>query len=366
MKALEVAHAIEELAPRQYQESYDNAGWICGEPDTDVTQVLCALDCTELVVQEAISKGCEMIIAHHPIVFKGLKSITGKSYVERTVMLAIRHRIVIYAAHTNLDHAWNGVNQKIAQKLGLEQVKMLAPKEDVLFKLYTFVPTAALEQVRQAMFEAGAGHIGAYDHCSYSHSGEGTFRAGEGSSPAVGDIGADHTEPEIKLEVIVPMHRREAVLHALIGAHPYEEVAYDMMHLENTHSRLGSGMVGHLPQPIDIKAFMEAVSKAFHLKIIRHTANHDRPIQKIAVCGGAGSFLLPHAIAQKADVFITSDVKYHEFFDAEEKIVLLDIGHFESEQFTPELLKEYLEEKFPTFAVLLSEVLTNPVHYYIS
>lgn len=366
MKAAEIIEVLEAWAPKSYQESYDNSGLICGHPVMEVKKVLCSLDCTEKVVEEAVSNGCDMIVAHHPIVFSGLRSLTGKNYVERTVIKAIQNNIAIYAIHTNLDNAWMGVNRKIGEKLGLEGIRVLSPKKEVLLKLSTFVPGESVHAVRSALFEAGAGHIGDYDHCSFQSSGEGTFRGGETTTPAVGKVGEDHSEPESKLEVILPAHLKAQAVRSLLSAHPYEEVAYDLVQLENEHPRLGSGMIGMLPKPMADEAFMAMLSKRFNLRLVRHTSLLGKPIQTVAYCGGAGRFLLPNAIGQKADVFITSDFKYHEFFDAEEKLVIMDIGHFESEQFTPELIKEYLEEKIPTFAVLLSETGTNPVHYYIS
>ncbi|MEQ9187983.1 MAG: Nif3-like dinuclear metal center hexameric protein [Cryomorphaceae bacterium] len=366
MNVTEIIKVLELWAPRSYQESYDNSGLICGHPGMEVNKVLCSLDCTEKVVEEAVSKGCEMIVAHHPIVFTGLRSLTGKNYVERTVIKAIQNNIVIYAVHTNLDNAWMGVNRRIGQKLGLQGISVLRPKSEVLLKLSTFVPSKSVQDVRTALFEVGAGQIGDYDHCSFQSEGHGTFRGGETSNPTVGRAGEDHSEPESKLEVILPLHLKAQAVKSLLSAHPYEEVAYDLVRLENEHPRLGSGMIGMLPKPVTQEAFMAMLAERFNLRVMRHTSLIGKPIQKVAYCGGAGRFLLPDAIAQKADVFITSDFKYHEFFDAEEKLVIMDIGHYESEQFTPELIKEYLEEKIPTFAVLLSETGTNPVHYYIS
>ncbi|NQV52251.1 MAG: Nif3-like dinuclear metal center hexameric protein [Flavobacteriales bacterium] len=366
MKVSDIIRTLEEWAPKQHQESYDNSGLICGDPESTITSVLCSLDCTEEVVKEAANKGCEMIIAHHPIVFAGMKSLTGQNYVERTVIAAIQKGIAIYAIHTNLDHAWTGVNRKIGERLDLQNLQVLSPKTDALLKLDTFVPHAALEDVKTALFNAGAGHIGEYDHCSFSSEGQGTFRGSINSTPTVGQAGEDHREAESKLEVILPFHLKSKLVKALLTAHPYEEVAYDLIALQNEHQQLGSGMIGRLSTPQSEKSFFEHVAERFKLKVIRHTALLGKPIETVAFCGGAGRFLLPNAIAQKADVFITSDFKYHEFFDAEQKLVIMDIGHFESEQFTPELIKEYLEEKIPTFAVLLSEAGTNPVHYYIS
>jgi len=362
----EIISILETLAPRSLQESYDNAQLICGSPDQTVQKALLSLDCTEAVIEEAIARQCNMVIAHHPVVFSGLKSLTGKNYVERAVIKAIKHDIAVYAIHTNLDHVWMGVNRKIGERLGLQQLGILAPKKGMLRKLFTFVPKDHAETIRQAMFKAGAGHIGEYDHCSFNSEGTGTFQGSDNTQPYVGERGKEHHEAEIKVEVILPFYALNAVINALLKAHPYEEVAYDVMTLDNPHPRIGSGMIGKLEIPLSESDFMQHVARQMKTPVIRHTPLLNRQVETVAFCGGSGRFLLPDAIAQKADVFVTADFKYHEFFDADGKIVVMDIGHFESEQFTPELIAEFLHEKIPTFAILLSEVNTNPVQYFIS
>lgn len=366
MTVSEIISHLETLAPRSLQESYDNAQLICGSPAQVVRQALVCLDCTEAVVEEAIANKCDLVIAHHPLVFSGLKSLTGKNHVERTLIKAIRHNVAIHALHTNLDHVWNGVNRRIGERLGLQQLRILSPKKGVLKKLFTFVPTTHAEAVRQAMFDAGAGHIGEYDHCSYNSAGTGTFRGSGLSNPFTGEQGKEHHEAETKVEVIVPAYAVNPVVDALLQAHPYEEVAYDIISLDNVHPRVGSGMIGKLETPMPESDFLRHVAKQMKTAVIRHTPLRHTPVERVAFCGGAGSFLLEEAIGQKADVYITGDFKYHQFFDADGKIVVMDIGHFESERFTPALIKEYLEQKIPTFAILLSEVDTNPVHYFIS
>lgn len=366
MKLRDIISQLETLAPSAYQESYDNARLITGTMSLEVTAALATLDCTEQVIDEAIQKRCNLVIAHHPIVFSGLKSLTGKNYIERTVIKAIKNDVAIYAIHTNLDNVWNGVNLKIGEKLGLVNLRVLVPKRGMLQKLHTFVPHAHAEDVRQALFEAGAGHIGDYDHCSFNTQGEGTFRGSELTNPHVGKQGEDHREPETRIETIFPAYLEGTITRALIAAHPYEEVAYDIVSLENTHPRVGSGMIGELPEEMSEEEFLSHVGSCMHTPVIRHTPLLNNTVRRVAFCGGAGRFLLHSAAAQKADVFITGDFKYHDFFDADGNLVVMDIGHFESEQFTPELIAEFLVEKFPTFAVLLSEVKTNPVHYFIS
>jgi dinuclear metal center YbgI/SA1388 family protein len=364
MKIKEIINYLEILAPPSLQEGYDNAGLIIGNAANDCTGIICALDATEDVIKEAIEKKCNLVVAHHPIVFSGLKKINGKNYVERTVIAAIKNEVAIYAIHTNLDNVINGVNGKVAQKLGLQNISTLAPKENLLRKLYTFVPITHAEMVRNALFETGAGDIGRYSECSFSSSGMGTFKAGAGTNPFVGEEGKRHTEEEIKVEVIFPAWLQAQIIAALKQAHPYEEVAYDVVSLTNTYADTGSGVVGNLSAPLTEKDFLQWIKKIFHVPVIRHTALTGRPIQKVAVCGGAGSFLISKALGVGADAFITADMKYHEFFDADGGLLLADVGHYESEQYTIELLQEYLAQKFPTFAVLKTEVKTNPVQYF--
>ncbi len=365
MKLHELTNYLEEMAPLAWQESYDNSGLIVGQPDMEISSAIISLDCTEEVVEEAIQRGANLIISHHPIVFKGLKRFNGSNYVERVVMKAIRHDIAIYAIHTNLDNVALGVNNKIADRLMLENRQILAPKKQVLQKLVTYVPVAQAEEVRNALFHAGAGKLGKYGDCSFNTPGTGTFKALAGANPFVGEIGERHQEEEIRVEVLLPANIQRKVVAALKQAHPYEEVAYEILTIENQYFELGSGMVGTLAEPMNPIGFLAYLKKELNAQVIRHTTLPQHKIQKIAVCGGSGSFLLQDAIRSGADVFVTSDFKYHEFFDAEGKIVIADIGHFESEQFTQELLLEVIQKKFPTFAVRLTEKQTNPINYYI-
>lgn len=360
-----LAAHIESLAPLAYQESYDNVGLLVGDPGTIITGVLVTLDVTEAVVDEAIAKGCNVIVAHHPVVFKGLKKLNGKTYVERTVIKAIKHDVAIYAAHTNLDNVAGGVNFTIAEKLGLQNVSILSPKTQVLTKLVTFVPVANTQAVLDALYEAGAGQLGEYKNCSFRVSGTGTFQPTDKANPTIGTAGQYHEETENRLEVILPTHQQGHVLAALHRAHPYEEVAYYLTGLDNQHQEVGSGAVGDLPEPLDGQAWLAYLKEHMSLNLIRYTPLPDRPVSRIAVCGGVGSFLLPDAIRAKADVFVTADYKYHEFFDAENRISVCDIGHYESEVFTKDLIYAHLAKKFTTFAVILSVTNTNPVRYFI-
>ncbi|POY35623.1 Nif3-like dinuclear metal center hexameric protein [Solitalea longa] len=354
---------LEQLAPLAYQEDYDNAGLIVGNPQQEISKALISLDCTEAVVDEAIAAGANLIISHHPIVFKGMKRFNGNSYVERVVMKAIKHDIALYAIHTNLDSVSDGVNAKICDKLGLVNRSILSPKQGKLKKLVTFCPTAQADDVRNALFSAGAGHIGNYSECSFNSDGTGTFKGDSSTNPFAGTPGELQLEAELRIETIFPSHLEGKVISALLKAHPYEEVAYDIYALNNSFSTVGSGMVAELEEAMNTLDFLAQLKQTMGAGVVKYTDIVKSKVKKIAVCGGAGGFLLKDAIRAGADVFVTADYKYHEFFDADGKIVIADIGHFESEQFTSELLLEKLSEKFPTFAVLLSRVKTNPVNY---
>ena len=349
MKLSLLTSYLESLAPLAYQEDYDNSGLIVGNPDAEVLQALLSLDCTEAIVDEAIAKGCQVIISHHPIVFRGLKKFTGKTYVERVVAKAIKNDIAIYAIHTNLDNIAAGVNAKICEMLELTNLRILAPKNGLLKKLVTYVPQDKAEQVRNALF----------------HAGTGTFKGAENTNPYVGEPGKRHYENEVRIETVYPAAIESKLLMALFLAHPYEEVAYDLYNLTNQHQQVGSGMIGELEEELSEEEFLFVIRQNMGARVIRHTALTGKKVKRVAVCGGAGGFLLKNAIAAGADIFVTADFKYHEFFDAEGRILIADIGHFESEQFTSQLLYEIIKKKFPNFAVRLTEINTNPVKYFI-
>ena len=364
IKLKEITSYLESLAPLPFQESYDNSGLQVGDPTSAINGILITLDVTEEVVSEAVNLGFNLIISHHPVIFGEVKSITGKSVSERVIREAIRQDIAIYSGHTNYDSVIGGVNGYIADRLGLTGTRILDPIAGQLKKLVVFVPVDHLEQVRLAMFDAGAGRIGDYDQCSFNLEGKGTFRGSEEANPFVGEKGEMHQEPEIRIETILPAHLVLRVAKAMIRAHPYEEVAYDIYPLENRLEQAGSGMVGDLAEAMDEEMFLNFVKDRFRTGIIRHSVLLGKPVKRIAVCGGAGSFLTGQAITAGADVFISGDFKYHQFFDAEGKIVILDIGHYESEQFTRNLFYDLLIKKFPKFAIRLSEANTNPIKYF--
>ena len=363
MKIKEIVSALEQFAPLPLQDGFDNAGLQIGLTDAEVTGALLCLDVTEAILDEAISLGFNLIIAHHPIIFKGYKSITGKDYVERCILKAIKNDLVIYAAHTNLDNAPEGVNFKIAEKIGLKNVRVLETKENALVKLVTFVPTAQAEDVRKALFNAGCGNIGNYDSCSYNLQGEGTFRAHEGTHPYCGEIGEMHTEKEIRIETILPAYKKAEAVKALLAAHPYEEPAFDIYPLQNTWAQAGAGVIGELETSETELEFLKRIKKTFEVGCLKHNKLTGREIQTVALCGGAGAFLMPLAIRNHADVFITGEIKYHDYFGHDNDILLAEIGHYESEQYTKEIFYTLIRDLFPNLEVQQTKVNTNPIKY---
>jgi dinuclear metal center YbgI/SA1388 family protein len=363
MKILDILQFLDQWAPPALAEDYDNVGLLVGKKENEVSKILVSLDATEDVVEEAESLGCQLIVSHHPILFKGLKRLNGQNYVARTVEAAIRKNIGLLAIHTNLDAVKTGVNKRMADKLGLENVQTLRPVKNKLCQLSFFVPVPQKDSVLQALHQAGAGNIGNYSHCSFSSLGTGQFLPNENARPNLGERLKLETVEEVKVEVILPQHSKNQVILALRKSHPYEEVAYFLHSLENEWQDVGSGMLGELPEPMEKIAFLQKVKAAFNLQVLKFTESDNKHVQKVALCGGSGFFLLGDALAQKADAFLTSDIKYHEFFDAEGRLMLMDLGHFESEQFTSELIFENLSNQFPNIAVLLSKVRTNPVYY---
>lgn len=363
MKIKEIVSALDRFAPLPLQDGFDNAGLQIGLTEAEATGALLCLDVTEAVLDEAIALGCNLVISHHPLIFKGYKSITGKDYVERCILKAIRNDMVLYAAHTNLDNAKGGVNYKIAEKIGLKHLQVLEPKRNSLLKLVTFVPTEQAERVRKALFAAGCGNIGGYDSCSYNLKGEGTFRAGENTHPFCGSIGELHREEEVRIETILPSYKKGEVVRALLSAHPYEEPAFDLYPLENEWTQAGAGIVGELETPETELEFLKRIKKIFEVECVKHNRLTGREIQKVALCGGAGAFLIPQAICSGADIFITGEIKYHDYFGHEDEILLAEIGHYESEQYTKEIFYSIIRDLFPNFALHLSKINTNPIKY---
>ncbi len=363
MKIREIISSIEDFSPLSLQENWDNSGLQIGNENDEVDSALITLDVTEEVIDDAILNGEKLIISHHPLIFSGIKSITGKSSVERIIFKAIRNNIAIYSAHTNLDIAKGGVSWKMAEMLGLKGIITLLPQKGILKKLVTYVPVDHVDQVRRAVFSAGGGSIGDYDLCSFNIEGTGTFRGNENTNPFVGEAGKEHSEKEIRTEIIFPSFAQNDIISALLKAHPYEEVAYDIYPIENPHNYIGLGVVGFLKEDTDAEIFLNYLKSTFKCQAIRYSGDISRKIKKVALCGGSGSSLLKQAIASGADIFVTGDFKYHQYFESENKIIVADIGHFESEQFTKELFYEIVTNKFSKFALRLSDVQTNPVKF---
>jgi len=363
MKLSHITSILEDFAPLSLQESYDNAGLVTGHKEMDISEALLCIDITESVINEAIQKGCNLIISHHPLIFKGLKKINGSNYIERCVIKAIKNDIAIYCAHTNIDSVLNGVSHKMGDKLNLINTRILSPNKDNLKKLICYCPKEHSEKVRNAIFKAGAGSIGNYDNCSFNINGEGTFKANLKANPFVGEKEKIHTESETRIEVLLPNHISNKVISAMKEAHPYEEVAFDIINTEINDTTTGFGLIGELEEEINTNDFLNLIKETFNCEAIRHSPLINTTIKTVALCGGSGSFLINNAINNKADIFITGDIKYHDYFTTEDKIILADIGHYESEQFTKDIFYELVTKKIPTFAVRFSEVNTNPINY---
>lgn len=364
MTVKEVAHILEELAPLAYAEDFDNVGLLVGDVDLNITGVLVTLDTLENVIDEAIEKNCNLIVSFHPIIFSGLKKLTGKNYVERTVLKAIKNDIAIYAIHTALDNSISGVNDKICEVLGLSNKHILIPQKKTLKKLVTYVPLANGNTLKRALFAAGAGNIGNYSDCSFGIEGKGSFKAGKNANPNKGAIGTLHYENEMQISVTFEKRVENEVVTALLEHHPYEEVAYEITTLDNTNRYIGMGMIGELNVPMSEPEFLDYLKTKMNATVIRHSELRSKDVKKVAVLGGSGAYAINAAKAAGADVFITADVKYHEFYQGEKQLVIADIGHFETEQFTKNLLVDYLTKKIPNFAIRLSESITNPIKYF--
>lgn len=363
MKLSQIIPTFEQMATTAYAEDFDNVGLLVGDTTQEITGILVCHDALEIVIDEAIDKKCNLVVCFHPIIFSGMKKLTGKNYVERAVLKAIKNDIAIYALHTGLDNHPLGVNKILCNALGLINTKILCPKKEFIYKLTTYCPNEATKSVQSALFEAGAGAIGNYYNCSFLSQGTGTFTGNEETNPTIGEPLQPTEVQETKIEVVFEKHLKNKVLHSLFQAHPYEEVAYEITQLENEHQQIGLGMIGELATPMDEVGFLKFVKEKTQTGCVRHSGLLNKNVQKVAVLGGSGSFSIGAAKAQKADVLITADLKYHDFFQAEQQIVLADVGHFESERFVKNYIFDYLKKKFPNFAIILSDKNTNPVNY---
>lgn len=356
---------IGDIIPLQYQEPYDNSGLQVGDPDAVIDSVLFTLDVTEEVIGEAVSHGHNLIVSHHPLIFSPLKRLGNGSRTERCVAAALKQGIAVYSAHTSFDSVARGVSHFMAEKIGLENISVLAPVAGKLSKLVVFVPTAEAERVRTAILDAGAGHTGNYDSCSFNLTGEGTFRAGEGARPFAGKVGEMHTEPEVRVETVVPAHLLKRVISAMLAVHPYEEPAFDIIPLANDYSGAGAGAMGTATAPLTGESLLARLREVFGTPVIRYSGDPARIITKIAVCGGSGASLISEAARAGADAFITGDIKYHAFTEAPVNMLVVDVGHYESENISLQLLYDLVIKKFPKFALRFSVTKTNPINYFI-
>lgn len=364
MQIRELVNYLNTAIPPGLQEDYDNAGLLVGDPGSELKGIMLSVDVTEKVVDEALDKGANFILSHHPLIFHGLKRITGQNHVERSVLKAIKNNIAIYAAHTNLDNLKGGINFLLADKLGLTNQQILRPRRNQLVKLVFFVPHDYADHVRKAVFYAGAGMIGDYDQCSYNLEGQGTFRPGEAANPFAGKKGQMRLEDETRVETFFPDYLTDRVIEAMVKAHPYEEVVYDLYPLKNHDKDAGAGLIGDLEPKMAEKEFLDLIKEKIQSPCIRHTKFLYSFVSRVAISAGSGSFLLKDAMAQQADVFISADFKYHDFFEADEKIFIADVGHYESEKMSKEFFYDLVTKKFPNFAIHLSAVDTNPINYY--
>ena len=365
MKIKEFIKHFEQIIPIKQAEDFDNVGLLCGNPDRKISGVLVAHDALESVIDEAVEKNFNMVLCFHPIIFSGLKSITGKNYVERAVLKALENKVAIYAIHTAFDNDYFGVNYKICEVLGLKNQNILMPKQNQLKKLEVYVPVESAENLKNAFFEAGAGNIGFYDECSFSINGNGTFRPLEGSNPVTGNHNERENANEVLLSVIFEDYKKNQILFAMKQNHPYEEVAYQLISLENENQYTGLGRFGDLENEMEESDFLKFVKEKFNLNVIRYNSLPHKKIKRVGVLGGSGASGIKSAMSAKCDAYLTGDVKYHDFFSGEDKMLICDIGHFESEQFVTQQLFEILSEKFTTFAVAKTSQKTNPVNYFI-
>ena len=363
MRIQKIIDVIEEWVPPSHAEDFDNVGLIIGDPQLECKGVLVTHDTLENVVEECIKKDFNLIVSFHPIIFSGLKKLTQSNYVEKTVSKAIKNDICVYAIHTALDNHRYGVSHALAENLGLHQIEVLSPKEKTIRKLTTYAPENEAPVLLEKLYDAGAGKIGNYKECSFISTGKGTFKGNEDSNPNVGIKGEKTEVDEVQINLIFEFHSQQKILNTLFETHSYEEVAYEVFSLENKNQTIGMGSFGQLENEMNEEEFIKWVQDKLNIDMVRHSKTIGKKIKKVAVLGGSGSFAISAAIGASADAFITADLKYHDFFQAENKILLIDAGHYETEQFTKKLIHDNLIKKLPNFAIALSESITNPVNY---
>lgn len=355
---------LENNFPLELQEEYDNSGLQIGKYNNEIYGILISLDITEEVINEALEYGDNLILSHHPLIFSQIKKISDKNNLGKIIYKAIENNLAIYSAHTNVDNNFNGINLYISKLLNLKNPEILVPASNYLFKLITFVPESNANKVREAILNEGAGFIGNYDMCSFNTQGTGTFRPLENTNPYLGETYQLNFVNEVRIETIVPKHLLNKVVTTLLANHPYEEVAYDIYPLNNKYSKAGSGIIAELEDYMETIDFFELVKKTFNLKTIKHSKLNKKNIKRIAICGGSGAFLIKEAINKNVDLFLTGEIKYHQYFEAENKIILVEIGHYESENLIKDFFYDFLTKKLSKFAIHKSKIDTNPIKYF--
>jgi dinuclear metal center YbgI/SA1388 family protein len=367
----DIADALEQWAPPGSAQSYDNVGLQVGDASRSVERAVLALDCTPAVVEEAERQGAELIITHHPLLFQPLSAVTTDDYESAVALRLAEAGIALYSAHTNLDAAPGGVSFALAKRLGLTDVGFLDGFDETLYKLATFVPADHFDAVRSALADAGAGRIGDYEACAFAHEGTGFFRPGDAANPHIGTAGGDlESADEVKLEVEVARWDLGGVLGALQDAHPYEEVAYDVYPVQQKNSRAGLGAVGRLASPESLSDFLGRVADRLDAGSLRYAGPDEATVERVAVCGGAGSDFVGQALAAGADAYVTADVKYHEFFEAlgpdgVPQLAFIDAGHYETEALTEALLRDWLADRFNDVDWQRTGVRTSPMQTFV-
>ena len=364
MRIEKIISIIEKWAPTAYAEDFDNVGLLLGNAEAECMGILITHDVTENVIEEAVEKKFNLIICFHPIIFSGLKKLTGKTYVERVVTKTIKNDIAVYAIHTALDNHKEGVSYSLAVALGLKNIQILMPQKNTLKQLITYVPKENSATLLEALYQSGAGALGNYDQCSFITEGTGSFRGNENSKPHLGKKLIREEVREVQLSLVFQKHLEGKIIQTLFENHPYEEIAYQVHPLDNTNQGIGIGSIGIFGEEITEQDFLKLVVEKLETSFIRHSALSKRKIKKVAILGGSGSFVIPTAKQKKVDALVTADLKYHDFFQAEGHILLVDGGHYETERFTKKLIYNHLIEKLPNFAIALSKSITNPVNYF--
>ena len=364
MKIKEVIQFLEQKFPLHWQEDFDNCGVQCGDKERELTGIVVCFDMSEAVIDEALAQGSNMVISHHPIIYKhGLKKIEPTNRVGKIIYKALENKILLYSMHTNIDSGKAGGNVLFAKKLELQNLSVLVPKENQFCKLVVFVPAENSALLKEAMFKIGCGNIGNYSHCSYSCEGIGSFKPLTGVNPHIGKHNRLERVDEERIEMIFPKNIKRQVIETLYGHHPYEEPAFDIITLENQNREVGLGRIGLLPTSMLAKDFILYIKEKLNLDFVKFSGNRDAEIKKVAVCGGGGASFISEALTAGVNAYITGDLKYHDFFIPENKMLLIDIGHFEGEHFIREIITSLLQENFNTFATHFTEVEIPVIHH---